>query len=85
MPKKEWNVPNSSDSHNVSVRWSNWTNAGEVAVDGNVAETWGFDLNLKKKRFQIGDSEAEVRWLGILSPFTRCKLYVQGEEVTARQ
>lgn len=85
MPKKEWKVPNSSEYHNVSVSWSNWTNAGEVAVDGNVVDAWGFELALKKKRFRIGDSDAEVRWLGILSPFTRCELYAEGEEIPARQ
>ena len=79
MATKSWNVTINEEHHKVAVTWSALTNAGELVVDGEVAEAWGLTLGLRERGFAVGGKDAVLRWPGSFSG--KCELYVAGEIV----
>ena len=41
MPHRMWKPNVAGVHHNIVARWSPWTFAGELVVDGRVIESWG--------------------------------------------
>ena len=76
MPKRSWIVRDNENPHSIEVKWSSWSNAGEIRVDGNVIEAWGLDFNLSQRRFKIREKDAIIRWPGIIS--SKCELFFDG-------
>lgn len=84
MAEKQWTLHANGERHQVTIRWNRWTEAGEIIVDGEVADTWGYGSNRNGRQFSVAGREATVYWHGIVEPFTKCTLYLEGDRVRER-
>ena len=67
------------EEHTVEVKRSIWTNAGEICVDGEVVDAWGFRLWPGDRHFRVGNKPALLRVTGLFSG--EWKLLVDGQLV----
>ena len=80
MAHRMWTAKVDEIPHTVVARWSPWTFAGELIVDGAVVKTWGGPrLTGPGINFQIAGHPAFLRNI-----FTSFDLYIDGEKVTHR-
>ena len=81
MGQRAWKVNVRGEDHTVEVRRSLWTNAGQIRVDGNVVDAWGFKLWLQNRNFPVGKMPGLLQCRGLLPG--GWKLYVNGRPIAA--
>ena len=82
MGRKTWDVNIDGEHHAVLARWSPWTAAGEILVDGKAVDLWGPRVWLGLRRFKVSGEPAFLRWPSTISQ--KCELFVDGVKVGAR-
>jgi len=78
MPKKSYSVEVDGESIPVIVSWSWVDSSGEIQVGGRVVDAWGLDWNLQQREFLVGGKTAIARWKGLIPPFIKFDLIVDG-------
>ena len=66
MPKKQWNINVADKLHIVEVKWSGWSNAGELIVDGNAVKVWGSGWWVPREvEFEVEGAKAFLKRRGM--------------------
>jgi len=80
MAHRMWKPMVAGTPHTVVARWTPWTFAGELIVDGAIIQTWGGPrLAGPHIKFEIAGHPAFLR-----NALTSFDLFIDGEKVTHR-
>lgn len=79
MAERRWSVTIENKFHDVVVKWSRWSNTGEVRVDGSIVKSWrSGPWLLKEVEFTIKQNKAFLQSKGII--MENWDLYIGGKK-----
>ena len=81
MSKKVWRVGEADEQHVVDLQWNPFTYAGQIKLDGQTIQKWGWSWRSKKIQFNIGDKPAVLVFENNTLTLNKQQLYVDGNLV----
>lgn len=80
MAEKQWGINIANKQYRIVVKWSRWTNAGELKVGGNVVKVWSPGIFVPEEvQFDIEGKRAILRRTSF--PLQSWDLYVDGKHI----
>ena len=81
LSKRSWTYATDGQHHAIEARWSKWTGAGQIDVDGRMVTSWGLRIIPTRQNFSVAYKRAFVRWRGVISQ--NPELYVEEERIAS--
>ena len=81
MSRKVWRVGEADEQHVVDLHWNRFTYAGQVNLDGQTVQKWGWSSRSKKIQFNIGSRPATLVFENNIITLNKQLLYVDGSLV----
>jgi hypothetical protein len=81
MGKKVWRIGEVDEQHTVDLQWNPFTAGGEVSLDGQTIQKWGWSWRSKKIDFNIGGGPATLIFENNIFTPNKQQLYVDGNLV----